>query len=153
MSTRYLVRHAKAGSRSRWDGDDRLRPLSDAGRRQAERLVATFAPIAPPRLLSSPYLRCVETIEPLARAIGQTVEATELLAEASAFEPVLELLATLPDRSVLCSHGDVIPETIEALARRGARPIGEPDWRKASVWVVTLEGDRFEQLEAWPPPE
>jgi len=27
-----LVRHAKAGSRDGWDGDDRLRPLSEAGR-------------------------------------------------------------------------------------------------------------------------
>jgi phosphohistidine phosphatase SixA len=152
VSTRYLVRHAKAGSRSRWDGDDRLRPLSDAGRRQAERLVATFAPIAPPRLLSSPYLRCVETIEPLARAIGQPVEPNELLAEASAFEPVLELLSRLPDRSVLCSHGDVIPETIEALARRGARPIGEPDWRKASVWVITIDDGHAVRLDALAPP-
>ena len=34
----YLVRHAKAGSSHDFTGDDRLRPLSPAGRRQAKAL-------------------------------------------------------------------------------------------------------------------
>src|SRR5207249_1211256 len=35
FSVVVLVRHAKAGSRSQWDGDDAQRPLSGSGREQA----------------------------------------------------------------------------------------------------------------------
>jgi len=61
-----LVRHAKAGHRKDWDGDDRARPLSRAGITQARKLVPVLSPSAPTRLLSSPYTRCVQSLEPLA---------------------------------------------------------------------------------------
>mgnify|MGYP000349545033 CR=1 FL=1 len=63
----FLVRHAKAGSRSQWVGDDRLRPLSNKGRTQSEVLADRLAPVATGMLVSSPYLRCIETLQPLAR--------------------------------------------------------------------------------------
>ncbi|MEN9645885.1 MAG: hypothetical protein RL238_2554 [Actinomycetota bacterium] len=135
----YLVRHAKAGSRSQWVGDDRPRPLTDAGRLQADRLADLLAPLATGDLVSSPYLRCVQTIEPLGERVGRTVRADDRLAEDTGFEGALELLAELPDGSVLCSHGDVIPATIGALQRRGCEIHTEPDWRKASTWVLTRD--------------
>jgi len=149
----YLVRHAKAGDRSAWVGDDTIRPLTRPGWAQADALVERFADTAPPRLLSSPYVRCVQTLEPLATRLGTTVEATDTLAEGNPFEPVLELIATLPDGSVLCSHGDLIPATVEALHRRGAELTTAPDWRKASVWVLTRATDgTVTSLAAEPPP-
>ena len=39
----FVVRHAKAGSRRDWDGDDSLRPLSKDGRRQADAVAARLA--------------------------------------------------------------------------------------------------------------
>ena len=63
-----LVRHAHAHARKEWSGDDRLRPLSANGLRQAEGLIAVFGNFArPSRVLSSPYLRCMQTVEPLRR--------------------------------------------------------------------------------------
>jgi broad specificity phosphatase PhoE len=76
-----LIRHAHAGSRRDWAADDRRRPLSPRGRRQADRLVALLRPYAPQRVLSSPYTRCVQTVDPLAAWLGVPAETTSDLAE------------------------------------------------------------------------
>lgn len=150
----YLVRHAKAGSRSTWEGDDRERPLTDAGRHQAQALADRLASLATGLLVSSPYLRCRQTLDPLAARRGTTVASDERLAEEQGFEGALELLSTLPDGSVLCSHGDLIPDTIGALQRRGCEIVGEPNWRKASVWVLQRNADgQVVEATAWPPPD
>ena len=55
---------------------------------------------------------------------------------------------------MLCSHGDVIPDTMAALQRRGCLVVGEPDWRKATVWVLQrIEDGQVVEATAWPPPE
>lgn len=141
VTTIYLVRHAKAGDRSRWDGDDTVRPLTESGRRQAESLADRFAPLHPPRLLSSPYVRCMQTLEPTGARTGTQVEATPLLSEGAAFEAVIELITELPADSVLCSHGDVIPATVTALHGRGAELRSAPDWRKGAVWALERADD------------
>ena len=150
----YLVRHAKAGSRRDFSGNDRLRPLSPNGRRQADALVQPLTEAGVKTLISSPYLRCVETLAPTAKAIDTPVEVDERLSEGRSYVGVLELLETLPDATAICSHGDVIPETIAALQRRGCEITTPPDWRKASVWVLERDaGGDIVRAEAWPPPE
>ncbi len=149
----YLVRHAKAGERRTWDGDDIDRPLSSAGWRQSAALAERLARKDPSVLLSSPYVRCVQTLEPLGLAINVPVTIEQRLCEDEPFEPVLDLLGEVPDRAVLCSHGDIIPATIRALVRRGMDVVSEPEWRKASVWVVKRSArGRFSRAKAWPPP-
>jgi len=151
----YLVRHAQAGNRDRWllDGhDDSLRPLSDAGHRQARRLVSRFEGVPVSQALSSPYLRCVQTLEPLAHHLGLAVTPTPELAEGGSFLAVVELLARVPDHTVLCSHGDVIPEVIAALYRRGMSIDSPEDWRKGSTWVVERDGDSFTSATVIAPP-
>lgn len=150
----YLVRHAKAGSRSEWVGDDRDRPLTAAGQRQAVALATRLAPLTHGALVSSPYVRCMQTIEPLAASLGNTVLGDERLAEDTGFVGALALLGELPDGSVLCSHGDVIPDTIGALERRGCVFAGTPDWRKASVWILHRDAQgTITRAACWPPPE
>jgi phosphohistidine phosphatase SixA len=149
----YLVRHAKAGSRSEWTADDRLRPLSGKGRAQAAKIADRLAPFTTGELVSSPFLRCVETLQPLADRVDGAVRADARLAEDTGFEGALALLDDVPDGSVLCSHGDVIPATIGALQRRGCRILTEPDWRKASIWVLTRTADAITEAIAWPPPD
>jgi 8-oxo-dGTP diphosphatase len=152
--TLYLVRHAKAGSRHDWNGDDRLRPLSKAGRRQAEALAGRLIGLGVSTLVSSPFVRCVQTLEPLARAANVAMITDDCLGEGRHFDKVLLLMSTLPDGSVICSHGDVIPETIAALQRRGCTPMTPPHWGKASVWVVDRNpGGEFVTATAWPPPD
>ncbi|MDQ3468271.1 MAG: histidine phosphatase family protein [Actinomycetota bacterium] len=137
----FVVRHAKAGQRSGWDGDDLLRPLSASGRKQADALAERLAPERPSALYASPYVRCVQTLEPLGSLLGIDIMPDERLTEGASLEGALELLGEVADRAVLCSHGDVIPELLGALARRGMRVTGPPDWRKATVWVLDRAGD------------
>jgi 8-oxo-dGTP diphosphatase len=156
--TIYFVRHAKAGHGATWSGPgpDSERPLSKPGRRQARELGTRLGEVGATMLVSSPSLRCVQTLEPLAERTGLPIGIDDRLDEGAPYEPVLELLAELAelaDGAVLCSHGDVIPETIDALVRRGLDVRSPADWRKASVWV--LERDKhgsFTRAVAWGPP-
>ena len=104
------------------------------------------------RILSSPYTRCLETVQPLARKLGVPVEATPALAEGASTREVVEILASLPDDSVLCTHGDVVPAVIDALQARGMALDGEPDYRKGATWVIERDGDEFMRAQAMPPP-
>jgi phosphohistidine phosphatase SixA len=150
----YLVRHAKAGRRRDFSGNDRLRPLSASGHRQAEALVPPLVAAGVTTLISSPYLRCIETLDATAKSVGAPVEVDERLSEGRSFVGVLELLESVPDATALCSHGDVIPETIDALLRRGCELTSPPDWRKASVWVLERNAaGEIVTAEAWPPPD
>jgi broad specificity phosphatase PhoE len=150
----YLVRHAKAGSRREFKGDDRLRPLSGAGRHQAKALVKRLVAEDVKKLISSPYLRCIQTLHPTAKAIGVKVETDERLAEGRSFVDVLDMLDSLPDGTALCSHGDVIPDTIAALERRGCEFTTPLEWRKGSVWVLHRnEQGEIVTAAAWPPPD
>jgi phosphohistidine phosphatase SixA len=151
----HLVRHAKAGKRGAWDGPDAERPLSRSGQRQADGIAKRLSD-APPdaRLVASPAMRCRQTLEPLAQLLGRRVEVDDRLAEGTPFAEVLELLAELPDGSALCSHGDVIPEVLDALVRRGLEVEGKPDWRKGATWELERDGEgRFTRARAVAPSE
>jgi 8-oxo-dGTP diphosphatase len=151
----FVVRHVKAGDRSRWEGPDDERPASKPGRAQAAALADRLEHEGVTALISSPSLRCVQSVEPLADRIGLKVEVDERLAEDSPLAEVLAVISDVPDRAVLCSHGDVIPELIEALARRGMEVTTPRDWRKATLWVLdgTDDDDRlFTHASVEPPP-
>lgn len=148
----YLVRHAKAGERRVWDGDDETRPLSKFGWKQSEAIAKRLAARGATSLYSSPYVRCMQTLEPLGKRLGVDVQADRRLYEGEPFEPVLELLSEVPTGSVLCSHGDIVPDVIQALARRGMEVETAPDWRKGTIWVLKRKGDRITKGKVWPPP-
>ena len=149
----YLVRHAKAGSRRDWTDDDVVRPLSKKGIAQAEALARRMRKLELSAFVSSPYLRCVQTLIPLAAQRNTAVTTDVRLEEEQGFEGALELLAEVPDGAALCSHGDVIPETMAALERRGTEFLTEPDWRKATVWLLDRTADgTITTATVWAPP-
>lgn len=145
----YVVRHAKAGDRSKWKGPDQLRPLSGAGRRQAQALADLLADRAGKagsgirRIVSSPYVRCIQTVEPLAARLGLEMETDDALAEGAPADDVVDLVRKLaPEHPVLCTHGDVIPRLLDALARRdGLRLPKRRPSAKGSTWVLDQDGD------------
>jgi 8-oxo-dGTP diphosphatase len=149
----YLVRHGKAGSRHDFHGDDRMRPLSPAGQRQARALAPKLVAANVHTFVSSPFLRCIETLQPAAHEVGATVDIDSCLSEGRSGVDVIELMSTLPDGSALCSHGDVIPDVVAALERRGCEITTAPDWRKGTVWVISRDGDRYTTAHVWPPPD
>ena len=82
MTILYLIRHAHAGDPERWEGDDDLRPLSDKGRRQSERLGSVLAgwKEAPDVFVTSPRVRAVQTAELVAAELGARVVTDDRLA-------------------------------------------------------------------------
>lgn len=150
----YLIRHAKAGDRRTWSGDDLSRPLSKTGRRQARALVHVLSSRVIERLLSSPAIRCMETVEPLAEQRGLPIEPRDELLEGAPLPGLLELLEELRSTpSVLCGHGDLIPAVIEHLEDRGAIVGPERGWKKGSVWVLGREAGLIVRATYIPPPD
>ena len=147
----YLVRHAKAGSRGRFEGPDTERPLSGNGRTQADGLAKRLGAERIVRVLSSPYLRCAETVTPLAASVGVNVELDDRLAEGADVGPVLELLAAIGAPVVLCSHGDVLGDVLHAVNRRGVE-LDSDRIEKGSTWELTIDGGEITRARYEPPP-
>jgi 8-oxo-dGTP diphosphatase len=150
----YFVRHAKAGSRSAWIGDDRDRPLVDNGWEQARELATRLSVLNPSVLWSSPYLRCQQTLQPLGELCGLDVVVDSRLEEESPLEKSLAILDDAPDNAVLCSHGDVIPDAVNGLIRRGM-DVGEIPraLKKGSVFVLHRENGMYVRAEYWEAPK
>jgi phosphohistidine phosphatase SixA/8-oxo-dGTP pyrophosphatase MutT (NUDIX family) len=148
----YLVRHGKAGDRETWTEDDRLRPLTKKGRRQAEGIVSLLTGVEVDRVLSSPFDRCVQTVRPLAIVRQLALEETETLSEGAPLADVLALIRDLRGTAVLSTHGDVIPELVLHLADRGLELRDPPAWKKGSTWVLEREGGLFTAARYLAPP-
>ena len=139
--TVLLLRHATAG-KSTSAPDDHLRPLDERGWEQAEKLVETLAPYGVQRILTSPYVRCRQTVEPLARALGRPIEERPELAEGSTAEDALRLVGSLDgETAVLCTHGDVVYELLDEESKKG------------STWMLEVAPDGgLARREYLPPP-
>lgn len=153
--TVYLVRHGDAGERKEWDGPDPLRPLDENGWTQAEQLADLLADRGVQRVISSPYVRCTQTVEPLADRLGLRVEESDALAEGGDTRDLVELVRSLNGRiTVLCTHGDVVPRFLECLEQLDGLPL--PDdypYDKGSTWVLEAdETGRFVRARHMPPP-
>jgi 8-oxo-dGTP diphosphatase len=129
-----LIRHASAGSRDEWVGDDRQRPLDERGIGQAEKLVEALADLPIDRILTSPFERCVATVEPLGAARGLVPELCDELGEQEQFTVGSAFVRSLAGADVaVCGHGGLeqsIPDP--------------PRFKKAMVLVV---GDHLELLD------
>ena len=133
----FLVRHAHAGKRSEWDGDDTARPISERGAAQSATIAALLADRSVGRIVSSPYVRCLQTVEPLGAGIGVAVEPDDRLAEGAPTDAALELLLGLDhDNGVVCSHGDLIPSLLRRLVAMGMEVDGPLLDQKGSVWTI-----------------
>ena len=125
--TVLLVRHAKAGRRAEFDGDDALRPLSGTGRRQRDALHSWLPLFGPERVYSAPRVRCEETVRPVAAGLGIEVAVEPLLSEEgykadpeAAVHRFLRIAAG-SGTAVVCSQGGVIPDLVARLARSAER--------------------------------
>ena len=141
--TLYVLRHARAGRRSAWRADDQLRPLTKVGRRQANGVAGVLEGRAVTRIVSSPYVRCIQSVEPLAHQLGLRVETADALAEGTPLDDVLRLVEKVADQeTVLCTHGDVLKLLLEHVRGAGVkvrRRNGVPLMEKGSVWELATD--------------
>lgn len=150
----HVIRHAAAGARAAWAGADPARPLSEKGWTQAAGIAAALANAGIDRLVSSPYVRCVQTLEPLANQLGIAVETDPRLAEGAGGSAALDLAAELAGNGnvAVCSHGDVIPELLHLVRCDGTRFRQPLAWPKGSTWVLTGDGHHWAKARYVPPP-
>ena len=134
-----LVRHGCAGKREQWQGDDTLRPLDSRGRRQAAKLVETLDGLEVERVLSSPFIRCLQTVEPLAAARGLAVELCDELAEdLQEYDGVALIRSLAGEPVVACVHGGLTEAVFGA----------EWSLKKGAALVVGFGPRPLAQLEA-----
>lgn len=143
-----LVRHGRAGHKRDWEGDDRVRPLDETGRRQADALGRLLEGEPRGQLLSSPTTRCLQTLEPLAVAWGTAVATDEGLAKDAGTGALLRLLRFAEDGDVLCTHGEVMGALLERLRfgraeiQTGARDV----LAKGTLWELTMKHGHVRRL-------
>ncbi|GAA1915621.1 NUDIX hydrolase [Nocardioides lentus] len=120
-----VVRHGHARARKSWRRDDRVRPLTAAGARQAERLVPLLESYGVRRVLSSSSTRCVQTLTPYAEAHDRRLHTREELSEegasASGVAEVIDDLRSRTGPAVVCTHRPVLPLVYDALGTHAAR--------------------------------
>jgi len=139
VSLVYLVRHANAGIREHWSAADELRPLSSSGQRQAQSLVRLLDGARLTRIVASPFVRCLQSVEPLAVSRGLSVETDERLAEGAGTAGAMRVILETGD-AVLCTHGDIVEGVVLALAGSGVPLSGGRRWAKGSTWELEVDG-------------
>jgi phosphohistidine phosphatase SixA len=144
MSLVHVVRHAKARNRAEWAEPDDLRPLTKRGRRQAAALAERLRDEQPTRLVSSPAVRCIETLDALARELDLPIEATDRLAEGADGARALELVLSLSrcEPIVSCTHGDVLFDLVRAVAASGVTIEGPFAAPVAGTWTLDVVDGR-----------
>lgn len=134
-----LLRHAKAGRRAQWPGDDRLRPLDKAGRHQARDLATFLSAFTPVRVVSADRVRCVQTVEPFAVAAGMDLAITPAFSDESylddpeATRTELLALAKSAPAAVVCSQGIAVPGLVADFTG-----LEDPPARKGAAWVLSF---------------
>jgi broad specificity phosphatase PhoE len=157
MPPLLLVRHAQAGLRGSGPSD-LDRPLDGRGLAQASALPALLGPLLTPAgdravdIRSSPARRCIQTVMPLAAAFGTEPIVDEALLEGCDVGVLQERIAMLDRPTVWSSHGDVIPELLTMLARRGLDIGPRPTCRKGSTWIIEIVDGRAAAARSLPPP-
>jgi 8-oxo-(d)GTP phosphatase len=140
-----VLRHGEARSRKAWRQDDRLRPLVQAGRHQAQRVVPILAAYDVTRILSSSSTRCVETVGPYADTTGWKLELEDGLSEEDAtavwVRRLVDELLAADQGAVICTHRPVLPTVFDALGLK------DPKLEAGAMVVAHLRGTRVVAAE------
>jgi 8-oxo-dGTP diphosphatase len=143
-----LLRHASAGERSAWSGDDQDRPLDDAGVAQAAALAQILPLFGPTTLISAEPVRCQQTLAPLAQARDLVVRLDSRFNEDGPAELAARALRELADPDgavVVCSQGALIPEVVAQLNGQAA---GRYRTAKAEGWALSFADQRLAAIDA-----
>jgi 8-oxo-(d)GTP phosphatase len=125
-----LLRHASAGARLSSPGIDRFRPLDDAGRAVSRQLVWHLADREITRIVSSPIVRCVESVVPIAGSRRIVVENRWELEPDRALDDLMTLLVELPDSTLVCTHREVFEKLFG----------WDVTCEKGAAWVASRRG-------------
>lgn len=152
----FVLRHANAEERAKFKEPDELRPISETGRTQMRRVVEAFWEESLTRLVSSPFLRCVQSLESFSDAWDLDITLARELSEAqpAAGAEAWVLASAADGPAMLCTHGDVLQELVRELLARGV-PIGGDGrvaFAKAGAWRLDVLDGRIVRATYLPPP-
>lgn len=140
MTALYLLRHAHAGDPAKWKGDDAVRPLSDRGERQSERIAQLLAGAEerPDLFITSPKVRAHDTAKIVGKALKVPVVVDKRLVgplDPETVEAIL-LAAGPADRPCIVGHDPDFSHLLQELT-------GSPGvmMRKGALARVDYEGN------------
>jgi phosphohistidine phosphatase SixA/8-oxo-dGTP pyrophosphatase MutT (NUDIX family) len=150
-----VVRHASAGSKKHWHGDDMQRPLDRGGTEDAlalAGLLSVFAP-GPARVISSPALRCTDTVRPYAALAAAGVEVSDALYKTSGATspaPLIRTALAAGTPTVLCVHGENVPDVVaEVCVALDAKLPGDLSLPKSGFWVANVAAGMLTGLDRY----
>jgi 8-oxo-(d)GTP phosphatase len=153
-----FLRHASAGRKDAWPGDDTGRPLDAEGAAQAALLARLLSCYGSGRVISSAAERCVATVRPYAALTGAKLEIeptfTVGLAEAdqAARAALVASIVTGKQPTVICAHRENLPPMLAAACTAlGAAPPGDAALGKGEFWVLHTSGGRLAAAERHDP--
>ena len=148
----YVIRHAKAGNREKWADEQDLRPLTKAGRRQATALVEPLSKLSITKIVSSPAVRCRQTVEPLGEHARLPVDLSDAIGEGAPLDETLALVDKVAEETaLLCTHGDVVGNLLDHVVRHGVQ-IDQVHMEKAATWIFDLHDGAAVSATYVPPP-
>lgn len=159
-----VVRHARAGNRADWKGEDLDRPLDRKGLLQAEYLVPQLTAFGVSSVVSAEPLRCRESVEPIAEALGAAIDIDPSVGDIAAENDPGEAAATILALSVagtvdgagsiavVCSQGTAIPAAFECLARGTSLEGRDFSTKKSGQWTLSFSGGRLVAADYIPSP-
>jgi broad specificity phosphatase PhoE len=149
----YLVRHADAGLKREWDRPDELRPLTPTGWLEARALLARLLAEPVDAVISSPAVRCRQTVEELAERRRLPLRIDRRLGvRADVTQAATLVCAAGSTDTVLCTHGEVIGRLLSLLRERGAPISRNAKWAKGSAWILDTVGGRVRDAIYLRPP-
>lgn len=140
--TLIILRHTKALERGDWDEVDSQRTLSEVGFDQAQLLIKHLEPFAIDEIYTSDYVRCVQTVTPLAHSRGLNITQVPSLNE--------ETFEEDPSRSIsfanalkqdeknilMCSHNPVIPTMLRGILNTKLKNKDLIKLEPGDAWII-----------------
>jgi 8-oxo-(d)GTP phosphatase len=139
-----VLRHATSRPRDVWPRADAERPLVASGRRQAISVGELLRCWRPEHVLSSPWRRCVDTLEPYVSITGVKVRTKSGLTESEYRrhpDKVRKHVAGLLERdqaSCVCTHRPLLDGVMAELRRACPKPLRD-DLPDGDPWLAAGE--------------
>jgi phosphohistidine phosphatase len=117
----YFLRHALAGDREKWQGDDRLRPLTKKGKDTTRKSIEFLDYLIPDldAIITSPLVRAKQTAEIVAEGFGMGEEliVDERLAPGFDEAKLAEIVKAYPEAEalMLVGHEPDFSQTVSAI--------------------------------------
>lgn len=134
-----VARHGKATPPESWDGPDSLRPLQSMGMQQAKDIAGGLAAFGPTAIISSPAVRCMQTVAPLSYKLGMEIKESGKISQdkwTSDGSRVTDFVSSRLRKAepvVICSHGPVIPQIVEELLEQTGTEVTDDARRAATL--------------------